>query len=496
MKTTPDLHIFKELILAKCGLVFENNREITLGSALKQRMLASGVNGAFYYSKLQSSEKEFELLIELLTVNETYFFREPSHLIVIIDRLIPDLLKSRETRPLKIVSAGCSTGEEPYTVAIMLLEKYGVDADKLFSISGVDIDRTALTKANHGVFQKKAFRSMDENIRKKYFTLCGKDNWLLNDAVRKLVTFNVANLFDHSDTDTLQQADIILYRNVSIYFPQTVQKWIFKKLAELLREGGYLVVGAIETIHHNIGILTLVKLDFIYVYQKIQGLAYEERRKHRRTETLNPACVILDRVGQDLTNIHCKCSNIEVSSQVGRIVNPAVDESRSLFDQALSLVIDGSDQGTNPLLDTLLAGQSDFTNAHLLKGSILLNQGQYLEARTICERLLEMDPMNFKALLLHGMILRQLDCVSDAISCFRQSIYLDQECWPAHFFLAELVFTEGDNRRSKGGYESVLRILDNDSDTSGNRYFPLAFKKEQYAAVCKHKLSLIKKGVD
>ena len=166
------------------------------------------------------------------------------------------------------MSAGCSTGEEPYSIAIMLRERFGAESERLFAITGVDIDSTVIATAQQGVYGKGSFRGMDQSLLERYFEPRDSGRFQVRESIRKQVEFEVVNLLGASYPQRMQLPDIILYRNVSIYFPGQVQREIFGRLAELLADGGCLLVGASETFHHDIGILSLVKQDSLFFYRK------------------------------------------------------------------------------------------------------------------------------------------------------------------------------------------------------------------------------------
>ena len=142
------LEMFKDFILRTCGFNFENDRELTLKRALRERLNALHTDPTAYLVLLSKKSKEFDALIERLTVNETYFFRESDHLELIGERLSAEMVENAKGRAVKILCAGCSTGEEPYSVAIMLRKKYGDDCATMFSIVGVDIDAGAIEMAH------------------------------------------------------------------------------------------------------------------------------------------------------------------------------------------------------------------------------------------------------------------------------------------------------------------------------------------------------------
>jgi chemotaxis protein methyltransferase CheR len=132
-----DLAPFKELIKQRCGLVLEGNNEEKLATALAQRITVTAKgNSGEYYSHLLCNTDEFQDLVNLLTINETYFFRESEQLRLLTERLVPRLLMQREDgTPLRILSAGCSSGEEPYSIVMALHDKYGGNTARLFSVS-------------------------------------------------------------------------------------------------------------------------------------------------------------------------------------------------------------------------------------------------------------------------------------------------------------------------------------------------------------------------
>lgn len=500
--TRPDsaeLAGIKELLLARCGLGFEKERGVALIRGLGQRMASRGMADAnAYHGLLTGDADEFNRLVELLTVNETYFFREPNHLKLLVERLIPEIVGERKGGRISIVSAGCSTGEEPYSIAMLLRERYGADCGRLFAITGVDIDATAIDRAKQGVYGKGSFRGMDASLLAHYFEPFGSEELRIREEVRQDVTFEVVNLLGMLYPAAMQAPDVILYRNVSIYFPGRVQHTIFSRLAGLLTEGGYLLVSATETIHHDLGILSLVEKDELFFYRKLPGIRIEDRRDRGRAGGLKeppdpgpgrtapvrtPAAMTARGAG---SGGRASVPGQQVSSVAGPDVH-------ALFDDALRLARDNRPDAALELLDTLIGRDGAFVKAHSLRGSILLNASRFDEARDACGRALAGDPLCLEAALMLGIIARHEEDEDEAIRRFREAIYLDSACWPGHFHTAEIMYGRGDRKRARSGYESALRILE--SGRSGERersFFPLAFKTDHFVAICRHKLALIK----
>jgi chemotaxis protein methyltransferase CheR len=166
-----DLTPFKNLIKERCGLHFEDSRTASLSEGIRNRMAESGIASyPKYLDCLMYDQDEFHCLVNLLTVNETYFFREPVHLQLLTQRIIPELLAQKKTeKKIRIVSAGCSTGEEPYSLAIAAMEKYGAAAKTFCTVIGADIDGDALRKAEKGVYNTHSFRGLSDDLRERYF---------------------------------------------------------------------------------------------------------------------------------------------------------------------------------------------------------------------------------------------------------------------------------------------------------------------------------------
>jgi chemotaxis protein methyltransferase CheR len=467
----------KDLILLSCGLSLERGREAALREALGERMAALGLD-AFeaYFETLLRGQGEFGLLVERLTVNETYFLREPAHLDLVVQHLVPELLAAREG-PVRLLCAGCSTGEEPYSLAILLRERHADACERLFSIAAVDIDGTAIATARRGVFGRHSFRGMDPALVARHFTPCGPGEFSLHEPARRLVTFEQMNLLAPVFPPLMQRQDLILYRNVSIYFPRAVQVRVFRALAELLNEGGYLIVGAAETLPHDLGVLPLVGRQGLFVFRK-QGRAVTERRAAPRP-AFRPAPMA------------------PPPQERRSVPRPAVPDPDPIRAGLLSAALKQAqaDRGEEALLtlDRLLGQDAVFPRAHCLKACILMHGGRPEEARQASERALALDAMCLEACLILGVIARNEGDEKLAHQRFREAMYLDPDCWLAHYSLAEIHFLKGEGNRARAGYETALRILKDPRPRRGRlSWFPLVYKAEPFIHICHHKLLQLK----
>ncbi len=251
--TDTEFRMFADLIRKHSGLDFDEASRFLLERRLARRVreLELGSFAAYHYRIRNSSSGHDELpnLIDELTTNETYFFREYGQLRALIDEIFEELQFDREKRggrPINVWSAGCSSGEEPYSVAMLAREaglKPGVDVHVYAS----DISRRMLSKARKGVYREASFRETDPHLREKYFI--EKDRlWQISDDLKRDVDFIHLNLLNNSKMALLRTMDVILCRNVIIYFDIDTKCQVIGTFYEKLRPGGHLLLGHSESL--------------------------------------------------------------------------------------------------------------------------------------------------------------------------------------------------------------------------------------------------------
>lgn len=248
---TDEFRLIKEYVAETVGLVLEDGTEKSLAAKLRPRLEALRLrNFTEYYCYLKlSPEAGAELLrfVPLITNNETYFFREANQLYVLQEVL--SALKQRKLakgeRNLRILSAGCSSGEEAYTIAMLLLESGQFSWDWDVRITGIDIDQRVLDTAGQGIYRHRSFRAMEPQLMERYLKPCGED-FIVRDVVRKRTHFAQGNLIDLAATLPGADFDIILCRNVLIYFANDTVKRVVDNFSSLQSAGAYLFLGHSE----------------------------------------------------------------------------------------------------------------------------------------------------------------------------------------------------------------------------------------------------------
>jgi chemotaxis protein methyltransferase CheR len=216
--------------------------------------------------KFSANGNELSRLFDAVTTNETYFFREPHQLDVFANDILPLVLKQKNgSLPLKIWSAACSSGEEPYTLAMMLLER-SIPASR-FRIFGSDLSQAVLDSASKAVFNSYSTRNIPAPLIKKYFNQEGQ-SLVLNDQIKKCVTFSKTNLIDRRQMGSLRGMDIIFCRNVLIYFDAKAKQQVVSNLYDSLNPGGYLFIGSSESLHNVTRAFRPSVANKVILYQK------------------------------------------------------------------------------------------------------------------------------------------------------------------------------------------------------------------------------------
>ncbi|MGA1839300.1 MAG: CheR family methyltransferase [bacterium] len=249
--TEEDFRIIQDFIHDKYGIYFKDEKRSFIKMKLNPRFISLGLKSFSEYIQFlkygPESEKESRRMISLLTNTETYFFRELPQLNVFRDFLLPELRKEKMTRNeknIRILSAGCSTGEEVYTLAIMIFDSgiffWGWDV----GIIGMDVNERAIKAAREGIYYERSFRLTDPEYRRRFFTSNSGD-FIVKDSIKRMTSFVSGNI---TDQITIGDIDAIFCRNVLIYFSDEKLKTAIKNFHMALRPGAYLMLGHSENL--------------------------------------------------------------------------------------------------------------------------------------------------------------------------------------------------------------------------------------------------------
>jgi len=503
LRRLTDLEIepFRHIISRKYGMIFRSERNNDIREAIRKRMTVHHMeNSPDYLRLIQFREEEFLLLIGLLTINETYFFRESTHLDVISKYLAEQLRGNQRSKPVfRLLSAGCSTGEEVYSLAMTLLEIPGAGLEWDFRVFGVDVDISAIEKARAGVFGPYSFRVCPEEFRMRYFESTTNGKVRISSAVREKVEFAEVNLCAPVYPAVMEKMDIIFYRNVSIYFSKEWQQELFRRLAGLLDDGGLLFVSSTELLNYNASLLTLVNNNSVFYYKKHSTMQADDQHKNPppsitsakpivtpRTPWQNPTFKAADPMSQRPKGE--KSMEVLGTSETKELINRGMGSSRN-FDEALEMAWAKQYEDALMLLEELISADPSFVKAYNLQASILLNQQKTVSAMDICLKVLSLDSFCLEAYLLLGMAARIEGQTQEALRRFKEAVYLQPDCWLAHFYMGDIFHLRQEMALAQREYEITEKILrQGDIEKHGLTFFPIAFQADHFIQLCQHYL--------
>ena len=268
-----DFRLFRDFIYDKTGIFFSPAKRYMLGRRLLRRMEelnCSNLKDYYRLLRLDNRGTEVNRLIEIVTTNETYFFRNIAQMKILGEELLPRLIlekKEQNNKNLKIWSAACSTGEEPYSIAINLLENLPDTTGWNVQILASDINRQVLETARRGKYASRALKEVHSYYLSKYFVR-NNGSYEVDLRLKNLVRFFYLNLMNQQQTANLRNVDIIFCRNVLIYFDQKARKQVVGNLYNSLKPNGYIFLGHSESISRISTAFKVCRFSNGIIYQK------------------------------------------------------------------------------------------------------------------------------------------------------------------------------------------------------------------------------------
>lgn len=267
-----DFKLIRDVIYNYAGIYISDDYQSIFMRRLERRLLSLAMdsfNEYYYFLKYnQNNNDELTKLMDVITIKETYFFREIDQIKALVNELIPELRKQKGGEPIKIWSAGCATGEEPYTIAMLCMEKgYHIGPSRV-EIFANDISQEAIQKAKKGIYKQTSFRATDQTYLARFFLPSEEGAFMIRDEVKEVLNFFCINLQDKNRLTFLPMFDVIFCRNVIIYFDDDSKRKVIESFHKKLHAHAYLFLGHSESL---INFTHLFKLKHFYhslVYQK------------------------------------------------------------------------------------------------------------------------------------------------------------------------------------------------------------------------------------
>jgi chemotaxis protein methyltransferase CheR len=425
-----DFPRLKSLIIERTGHFYYQDKDDLLWERVRKRLTATGVRGSSPYMALlndrDSGPAEWARLEAEITIGETFFFRYAEQFAALRETILPEIVERRRPeRRLRIWSAGCATGAEPYSLAILVRELLGEDLSGWrVGIVGTDINETFLDTARQARFGKWALRSLPREERLRYFVPLEREQWQLRPEFRALVRFDKHNLLSLLDgTSPLQftEFDLILCRNVLIYFhPETVNR-VVAALRDCLLDDAWMLLGHAEPNPSFSAMMQAVTLPGTVAYRRGPG------EPQTRVDAPAPSVARLAPASPPKPQPQGPAWPV----QHRPLRRPEAPRAEPAIRRPEALI------GPSPAVES--ASGSDALADIRRKA----DAGDLAGAETALREALLRDPLNAAAHLYHGLVSRALGRPAEAEKAFRRCLYVDKSFAMAHYHLGLLLLATG-----------------------------------------------------
>lgn len=456
---------FKQLVYDYSGLTLDSSvAEQRLQQLLEQGMQQLGLDSHSYLLYLRQHSAVLHSLVSQLTVNETYFFRDPEQIRFCVTQLLPRLLQQAHNRPLRILSAGCSSGEEPYSLVMAILDQHGEAVLERIQFEGGDLDLDILERARSARYSPFSFRGVDEHIRQRFFTAETNGYRLLPEIARR-VRFSVLNLKDSVYPANNGPYDLILFRNVSIYFDRETRQAIQQKFSRIMQPDALLLPGSSETLANDFDVFRLCEEQGQYYF--VQG---ERLLPAGQRHPALPGAPLTPRPPRPRRQLTSAPRPPTASTPVS-LPEPALPEPDSIrqllgeerYADAARLLQNHPEQGP------------DSAAINLMRAWVSLNTRNFQHAEQLLQRCLQDDPWHLESLLTLGLLHRWQGEQEQACATMKIAAYAHADSWLAQYFYGDCLRQTGALHQARVPLSIAARILEHSPDAAtGCHWLPLA----------------------
>lgn len=407
----------------------------------------------------QWESRDLNILASYLTVGETYFFREKTGLEVFQKQIIPGILKERQGKDqyLRIWSAGCCSGEEPYTLAILLHEIIPDFQNWRITILATDINHNFLKKAQAGIYTPWSFRETSQTIKNKYFTCTGK-NWEIIPEIKKMITFAALNLAKDqypSELNNTHNMDVLFCRNVLMYFTPEQISLVAQRFYRSLSENGWLITSAVEMNNDYFSDFVSLSLEQGIFYRKITkttGALISPNLKTLIGKVSRSGKTVLARKPKPTRSL------TPISTSTGAV--PELKEGHPSSRKEIQILYEkGQYQLCVELCLTLLKKKPLESAILTLLVKSYANMGNLTDARKWGEKLLSQDEFSVDSYYLVATILMEENETTMAESILKRALYLDPHHILSHFLMGNITNRLGKKHLSAKHFQNVKELL-------------------------------------
>jgi chemotaxis protein methyltransferase CheR len=455
-----------DFIQHKTGLCLCQNKIEDLKTILSQLITSSSCENADqFYTMLHlpspRTDAILNQMITCLTIGETYFFRISPHFKILQEVLIPEIIsRKRGERQIRIWSAGCSTGEEPYSLAILLAELLPDLTQWDILILATDINRESLEKAQQGIYGRWSFREVPMEVIKKNF-LHRDESYLIKKKFKDMVTFKPLNLMDNTYPSLLtltNEMDLILCRNVTIYFTPETTKKVVDKFYHSLGEGGYLLVGPAEYSAEVYRTFTTRIFPEVIVYQKKKLRDHSPLLKGT-PHYLVPSIRVRQGDSKSTQGTSSPLTHSEPSPPENKVPRELGKQETEIFREAIQcLETEAYNHAIEKFMEVLKLNPHN-ARAYFFLARISAQQNNRADAIHCLTKSITCDPLLTEAYHLLALLKLEEGNSDEAINLFKKSTYIDPRFVLGYYYLGTIYKKQGKKEFCKKMFSNVRELL-------------------------------------
>lgn len=458
-------------ILNSLGLNFPADRktdlERALRSAAESLKFNSLLNFVEWWLDNKPTKEELESIIDNLTIGETYFFRERKVFDILFSTIIPRIMEKKKNKELRIWSAGCCTGEEPYTLAMMFEMYESKFYDWNISILATDVNNRFLVKAREGVYNEWSFRNVENKIKEDFFEKISSVKYLIKNSIKNKVEFEFLNLIEDTFPSLLNKTnsmDVILCRNVLLYFADDGRKKVLNKFYDALNYNGWFISGLTELSYLSDNKFSTEKINDLMFFTKteVKNFNYQNNEKKNnltveRITEVKPS--IKKEIKKSFYSFFRRNGEVKKSEkdEIDIIKCKAAFENRN-YDYVISKLKES--------LANKKFAEKDKEEIYVLLIKSYANTGNVDSALKWAEEGIAKFKLSYLLYILYANLLHEKNKINEAVEALFKAVYLNPEYVVGHFTLATLLIKIKREKEAERSLETALKILNKKNNNS------------------------------
>ena len=453
----------KEIIREESGIIINDDRMIDFEIVLRARLANNSTTPEEYVNLLRNSDNEIIIIASFFTIQESSFYRNKYHFDRLREIILPEIKIEKQmqnNRKILILSAGCATGEEPYTIAMIINDLFFDSSEWDIEIIATDINKNAIDFASFGVYSGYKLRNIDDYYKNKYFDIIKENknvSYRIKDSIRKYISFRQCNLIKEPFMlENLRDVDIIFCENVIIYFRRESVQRLINNFYDILNDNGYLFLGYSET-------LNMVKHPFHLTWWK-ESFAYQKKALELTDNSNEESFVDIIKKSAIVEN-----ENVNINIPYKDYMMLAIQNYKKGHSKNVAMILEELEKNKKEL-------KEDF---YTIKAEYLLDNGDFMNAANLCRNAITIDPYCIDAHMILGDIYIRISMYDKAEFEIKTVLYFNDSYALAYYFLAIYYQKTGDQLNYVSSIKRAVELSKKKAGIFENYIYPVSDKKRE-----------------